>query len=120
MSTRREILAPLGMKETVWDPRDVPAGKAALGYRAVEETWRSEPMLADGAYGAMGGLITTLPDFARYAAMHLAAWPPRAAPRASPALRYRSETLSECPPSASWRPGSGWWTHTTPPAASDT
>jgi hypothetical protein len=30
-------------------------------------------MLADGAYGAMGGLITTLPDFARYAAMHLAA-----------------------------------------------
>ena len=74
---RREILEPLGMKETVWDPRDVPAGKAALGYRAVEETWRSEPMLADGAYGAMGGLITTLPDFARYAAMHLAAWPPR-------------------------------------------
>ena len=62
---RREILSPLGMKDTVWDARDVPAGKLALGYRASDETWRGEPMLADGAYGAMGGLFTTLPDFAR-------------------------------------------------------
>lgn len=74
---RKEILTPLGMKDTVWDPRNVPAGKLALGYQRVGSNWRTEPLLNDGAYGAMGGLITTLPDFARYAAMHLAAWPAR-------------------------------------------
>ena len=74
---RRELLAPLGMKDTVWDPRDVPAGKIALGYQREGAAWFPEPLLNDGAYGAMGGLVTTLPDFARYAAMHLAAWPPR-------------------------------------------
>lgn len=74
---RREMLAPLGMKDTVWDPREVPAGKLALGYRADGAAWHLEPILNDGAYGAMGGLVTTLPDFARYVVMHLAAWPPR-------------------------------------------
>lgn len=89
---RREILSPLGMKDTVWDARDVPAGKLALGYRASDETWRGEPMLADGAYGAMGGLFTTLPDFARYASMHLAAWPARNEAEAYP---LRRATLRE-------------------------
>ncbi|MFM7752257.1 MAG: serine hydrolase domain-containing protein [Opitutaceae bacterium] len=84
---RREILAPLGMKDTVWDPRNVPAGKLALGYQRVGTAWLPEPLLHDGAYGAMGGLITTLPDFARYAAMHLAAWPPRDEPESLPVRR---------------------------------
>lgn len=89
---RRELLAPLGMKDTVWEPRDVPAGKLALGYQRVRAAWLPEPLLNDGAYGAMGGLITTLPDFARYAAMHLAAWPPR---DDSESLPVRRATLRE-------------------------
>ena len=73
----RELLAPLGMNDTVWDYPSVPPGKLALGYRWEDNAWQPEPLLRDGAYGAMGGLITTLADFARYTAFHLSAYPPR-------------------------------------------
>lgn len=73
----RELLRPLGMTNTVWEFAAVPAERLALGYRWEQEQWRPEPILHDGEYGAMGGLITTLEDFSRYVAMHLAAWPPR-------------------------------------------
>jgi CubicO group peptidase (beta-lactamase class C family) len=73
----REILRPLGMSNTVWEFSAVPAERLALGYRWENERWQAEPILPDGEFGAMGGLITTLEDFSRYVAMHLAAWPPR-------------------------------------------
>lgn len=73
----REILLPLGMKDTVWEFADVPAGKLALGYRLDGTAWKLEPLLHDGTYGAMGGLLTTINDFARYVSFHLAAWPAR-------------------------------------------
>lgn len=73
----REILVPLGMKDTRWEFGDVPADKLALGYRRQGDAWQPEPLLHDGVYGAMGGLLTTLDDFARYVSLHLAAWPPR-------------------------------------------
>jgi CubicO group peptidase (beta-lactamase class C family) len=73
----REILEPLGMRETRWEFADVPAGKLALGYRWEDNAWRAEPLLHDGTYGAMGGLLTTLNDFARYVSFHASAWPPR-------------------------------------------
>ena len=73
----REILEPLGMHDTRWEFTDVPVAKLALGYRWENDAWRIEPMLHDGTYGAMGGLLTTLDDFARYVGFHLAAWPPR-------------------------------------------
>jgi CubicO group peptidase (beta-lactamase class C family) len=74
----REILRPLGMNATVWEYTQVPAEKLALGYRAAgADRWELEPLLHDGVYGAMGGLLTTVPDFARYVSFHLAAWPPR-------------------------------------------
>ncbi len=74
------MLQPLGMKDTVWEFTEVPAGKLALGYRGEKDQWQLEPLLHDGTYGAMGGLLTTLDDFARYAALHLGAWPPRDEP----------------------------------------
>lgn len=73
----REILRPLGMNDTVWEYDRIPAGKFALGYRWEHGAWKPEPILHDGTFGAMGGLISTLEDFARYAAFHLDAWPPR-------------------------------------------
>ncbi len=73
----REFLVPLGMNDTRWEYSEVPPEKLALGYRWENDTWRPEPLLHDGTYGAMGGLLTTIDDFARYAAFHLAAWPPR-------------------------------------------
>lgn len=73
----REIFEPLGMKHTSWDYPDVPADKLALGYRWEDDTWKPEVLARDGVFGAMGGVITTIPDLARYAAFHLAAWPAR-------------------------------------------
>lgn len=73
----REILHPLGMNDTVYEFSQVPVDKFAPGYRWENEAWKPEPVLHDGAFGAMGGLVTTIGDFARYVAFHLDAWPPR-------------------------------------------
>ena len=71
------ILEPLGMDDTYWEYAEVPTDQLAQGYRRAEEGWQKEPLLHDGAFGAMGGLWTSLEDFSRYVALHQAAWPPR-------------------------------------------
>ncbi|GAB4017469.1 serine hydrolase domain-containing protein [Spirosoma koreense] len=71
------ILKPLGMNDTQWEYTRVPAEKLAHGYRWQDEQWLEEPLLHDGSYGAMGGLITSIEDFSKYVALHQAAWPPR-------------------------------------------
>jgi CubicO group peptidase (beta-lactamase class C family) len=70
------ILFPLGMKNTFWDYRKVPDEKLAHGYRWEDNQWKEEALLPDGAYGAMGGLLSTIEDFSKYVAFHLSAWPP--------------------------------------------
>jgi CubicO group peptidase (beta-lactamase class C family) len=70
------VLMPLGMAHTYWDYKDVPANQLAHGYRRLNDQWVEQPLLKDGAYGAMGGLITSIDDFAKYVALHLSAWPP--------------------------------------------
>ncbi|MDP3070172.1 MAG: serine hydrolase domain-containing protein [Opitutaceae bacterium] len=82
-----KILRPLGLKDTVWEFSAVPAAQLALGYRGATGAWQLEPLLPDGTYGAMGGLLTTMNDFARYAALHLGAWPPRNDPESPVARR---------------------------------
>lgn len=71
------ILHPLGMVHTYWDYGDVPANQLAIGYRYVDGKWLAQPLLHSGSFGAMGGLITTISDFAKYMAFQLSAWPPR-------------------------------------------
>ena len=71
------ILQPLGMTATTLEPSAVPRSRIALGYRWEDESWKEEPMLADGAFGAMGGMLTSVRDLARYVALLLSAWPPR-------------------------------------------
>lgn len=71
------IFRPLGMTGTVWEYADLPTEIMAKGYRYRNSEWNEEPLLHDGPFGAMGGLISTVGDFARYAIMHLSAWPPR-------------------------------------------
>lgn len=85
----RNILEPLGMMSTYWEPRRVPADRLAHGYRWLNETWVEEPQLADGSYAPMGGMLSTVEDFARYIALHLSAWPPRDDPE-NPILRRSS------------------------------
>jgi CubicO group peptidase (beta-lactamase class C family) len=67
----QQILLPLGMNDTRWEYADVPPSVLAHGYRWEEEQWKEEPMLHHGAYGAMGGLITSIQDFSKYVALHL-------------------------------------------------
>lgn len=74
---RAEIFEPLGMENTYWEYDRVPDDQLAIGYRREDEEWQLEPMLHDGAYGAMGGLMTTIEDFSKYVQFHLSAWPPR-------------------------------------------
>lgn len=71
------ILKPLGMTHTYFEYARVPPGALAHGYRWLGEKWVEQPMLHDGAYGAMGGMITTMEDFAKYEAFQLDAWPSR-------------------------------------------
>jgi CubicO group peptidase (beta-lactamase class C family) len=71
--TINHILKPLGMKNTYWDYTKVPKNQLAIGYRWIDENWVEQPMLGDGAYGAMGGMLTTIDDFGKYLTFHLSA-----------------------------------------------
>lgn len=74
---RQNILDPLGMDHTYWEYSEAPEKRLALGYRRDGDGWKAEPMLHDGAFGAMGGLITSIADFSKYVSLHLSAYPPR-------------------------------------------
>ena len=81
------IFNPLGMNDTHWEYEGLPEKTLALGYRWEDAQWKPEPMLHDGVYGAMGGLITSIEDFGKYLAFHLSAWPARNAPESGPISR---------------------------------
>jgi serine-type D-Ala-D-Ala carboxypeptidase/endopeptidase len=74
---REAFFRPLGMNATTFDFASVPASRRAIGYRFEGGKWLEEPVLGPGAFGAMGGLLTSANDYARYVAWELAAWPPR-------------------------------------------
>lgn len=73
----KNILAPLGMTHTYFEYAKVPAKKLAHGYRWLNGQWIEQPLLHDGIYGAMGGMITSIDDFSTYVLLQLSAWPPR-------------------------------------------
>jgi CubicO group peptidase (beta-lactamase class C family) len=74
---KREILIPLGMKNTLWEYSEASSDLLAHGYRWKCEHYTEENLLHDGAYGAMGGLISSIEDFSKYISYHLQAWPAR-------------------------------------------
>ena len=71
------ILNPLGMNNTCWEYSSVPDSLLALGYRWMNGQWLEEPMLHDGAFGVIGGLITSAEDFSKYVSFLLSAYPER-------------------------------------------
>jgi CubicO group peptidase (beta-lactamase class C family) len=71
------ILLPLGMTHTCFEFNKVPVDRLAHGYRWLDKQWVEQPMLHDGAYRSMGGMITSIDDFTKYVLLHLSAWPPR-------------------------------------------
>lgn len=81
------ILRPLGMTSTTMEPSRVPADRLAHGYRWEDERWKEEPLLSDGAFGPMGGMLTSVRDLGRYVGALLAAWPARDGPETGPVRR---------------------------------
>ncbi len=73
----REILKPLGMAYTKWEASAVPGDRIARGYGRVDNEWVVEKPLADGSYGVMGGLHSSVPDLAKLVSLYLSAYPPR-------------------------------------------
>ncbi|MEO6436749.1 MAG: serine hydrolase domain-containing protein [Tepidisphaeraceae bacterium] len=74
---KANILEPLGLSSTTLEPASVPKDRLALGYRWEDNTWKEEPQLPDGAFGSMGGMLTSTRDLGRYVGFLMSAWPPR-------------------------------------------
>jgi CubicO group peptidase (beta-lactamase class C family) len=70
------VFTPLGMGATTYEVGDVPRARLALGYRWENGVWSLEPEMKDGAFGAMGGVVTTANDYAKWVAHLLSGWPP--------------------------------------------
>jgi CubicO group peptidase (beta-lactamase class C family) len=113
------VFSPLGMTSTVWEYERAPAERLAFGYDRVDGEWVRIPLEHHGAYGAMGGLITSIEDFARYAALHLGAWPPRSDAEDGPLhrsslremhqpWRFASLSTGECPTASAYAYGLRW------------
>ncbi len=89
------LLAPLGMTSSGYAVSEWPHDRRALGYRWEEGRWRREPDMADGAFGAMGGLQTSATDYARWVAFLLSAWPARDDPDQGPVARASVRMLAQ-------------------------
>jgi CubicO group peptidase (beta-lactamase class C family) len=77
------------MNQTYFEYTKVPKESLAHGYRRINDSWTEQPLLHDGVWGAMGGMITTIDDFSKYMALHQSAWPPRSE-KESPVLKRSS------------------------------
>lgn len=69
-----KIWKPLKMTNTYWDYVRVPADNLVPGYRWLREQYIEQPMEGDGAYGIMGGMLTSIQDFSKYLAFHQSAY----------------------------------------------
>lgn len=86
----RELLLPLDMESTYWEPSEVPAARLARPHDlGMDGVLHVVPEWAMGAAAAAGGLYSSLGDLARFAAFQLAATPPAHAPP-HPVLRAAS------------------------------
>jgi D-alanyl-D-alanine-carboxypeptidase/D-alanyl-D-alanine-endopeptidase len=97
----RHLLKPLGMTASGWDGAAIAPAHQAHGYGRKssampakglskykdDDAPHEEPMLADGAWAAIGGLWTSPRDYAKWVAFQLSAWPPRDGPDDGPVRR---------------------------------
>ncbi len=89
----RRRFQPLGMAATTFNLATVPAGTLASGWRWEDGAWKREPDMAPGTFGAMGGVITTGPDYAKWIDHLLSAWPAAAPGTAEPQARVTVRRL---------------------------
>jgi CubicO group peptidase (beta-lactamase class C family) len=81
------VLQPLGMTSTTLEVATVPANRLAHGYRRQDDAWLEERQLPDGAFGPMGGMLTSIADLGRWVGLMLDAWPPRDGAEPGPVRR---------------------------------
>jgi CubicO group peptidase (beta-lactamase class C family) len=81
------LMRPLGMTATTYDIAASDAKRRSIGYRWQDNAWVREPDMADGAFGAMGGVETSAADYAKWVAFLLQAWPARDGPETGPVRR---------------------------------
>jgi len=84
---QERVLRPLAMHHTTLESDDVEPARLVNGYRLQDGAWLLEPPLADGAFGVMGGMLTTAADLSRWVAFMLDAWPARDGPEMGPVKR---------------------------------
>lgn len=84
---RTRIMQPLGMASTTYDIFASPPARRAIGYRWQDNRFEREPDMKDGAFGAMGGVETSVNDYARWVGFLLSAWPARDGEDAGPVKR---------------------------------
>lgn len=92
---RDTILRPLGMNASTYEVGEVPKDKLAVGYRWENERWVEEPQMRDGAFGAMGGLVTTVNDYAKWVGFLLSAWPARDGAETGPVKRATVREMAQ-------------------------
>jgi CubicO group peptidase (beta-lactamase class C family) len=89
------VLEPLGMGVTTLEAQSVPAHRLAHGYRLRDGEWIEEPQLPDGAFGPMGGMLTSISDLGRWVGFMLDAWPPRDGPDVGPLSRASRREMQQ-------------------------
>jgi CubicO group peptidase (beta-lactamase class C family) len=93
------ILKPLGMTSTTLEPTEVAPDRLAKGYRWEDAQWKDEPLLSNGSFGSMGGMLTSLRDLSRYVGVYLSAWPAHDGPETAPIRRASLREMQQV-----WRP----------------
>lgn len=83
----QHVLRPLGMTSTTLEASAVSADRLAHGYRVQDDEWLEEKQLPDGAFGPMGGMLTSIGDLARWVGLMLDAWPARDHQQVGPVRR---------------------------------
>ncbi len=91
----QKILRPLGMNDSEFEYEKIPSEKLALGYRWEDNQWKPEPLLKDGSYASMGGMICTIDDFAKYMSFLLSAWPARNENEIGPVKRNSAREMQQ-------------------------
>src|SRR5437870_6677131 len=93
------ILKPLGMTSTTLEPKEVAPNRLAKGYRWEDAQWKDEPLLSNGSFGSMGGMLTSVRDLSRYVGVYLSAWPAHDGPEDAPIRRASLREMQQV-----WRP----------------
>jgi CubicO group peptidase (beta-lactamase class C family) len=92
---KSRIMAPLGMASTGHDIAASPPARRAIGSRWQDNGWVREPDMADGVFGAMGGVETSANDYARWVGFLLSGWPPRDGADTGPVKRATVREIVE-------------------------